>query len=80
MNKKKYLSNLNSINDVYDSQADFVEEIEYFHNNKEKFEEIKRVQEEPVSNSRNDNISTSLKEEDNPLPNGEIINSIQIPD
>ena len=80
MNKKKYLSNLNSINDVYDSQADFVEEIEYFHNNKEKFEEIKRVQEEPVSNSRNDNISTSLKEEEKPLPNGEIINSIQIPD
>ena len=40
MNKQIYLKNLNSIDEIYDLNATFTEEIEYYHNHKKKFDEI----------------------------------------
>ena len=38
LNKPIYLKNLFSIDEIYDLNATFIEEIEYFHNNKKKYD------------------------------------------
>lgn len=87
MSKKHYLSNLKAIDEVYDSQADFVEEIEYYHKNRDSFEEMKRKNQYLTSsvgfndyNQDNQLVINSSDEEEKGLSKENRINSIIIPD
>ena len=55
LNKPIYLKNLFSIDEIYDLNATFIEEIEYFHNNKKKYDFEK---EEDIK--ENEGISSNL--------------------
>jgi hypothetical protein len=54
---------LNSIDEIYDLNATFTEEIEYYHNHKKKFDEIEneKVNEKDCSNFTNSsNIESEI--------------------
>ena len=63
MNKQIYLKKVNSIDEIYDLNATFTEEIEYYHNHKKKFDEIEneKVNEKDCSNFTNSsNIESEI--------------------
>lgn len=88
MSNKNYLPNLKTIDEVYDSQADFVEEIEYYHKNKDSFEEMRKKNNYLTTsvgfneeyNQENQYGINSSDEEEKGLSNEDKINSLIIPD
>jgi hypothetical protein len=75
MNKDRYLPRLNSIDEVYDSQVNIVDEIEYYHKYKENVGAPKQHDEKSHLSKESD-VMSAMNEDEGPLQGGEKIKSI----